>query len=193
MKAPSHPPTVKQSPANPVKEKDNITLTCEVSGGIPLAAVSLDCGKTLSYNTDSTKASHSVYFEVSKEDNGRICNCSAMHPVAEYKPIIQHQIVVYYIPDTLLAITMIPDRIIDIGDNITLSCTVEGGNPSPTLKWDCGDDVTYNLGILGNKTTSSIHFEVDKYDNGKNCSCSAFHPISTYNHTRQHSITVYCE
>lgn len=74
-----------------------VTLSCDLSGGNPLAVLYWDCDKNIAVtnNTSGNKASYSVTFRVSKQDNGWICTCLATHPVLSYRPSVQHKIKVY--------------------------------------------------------------------------------------------------
>lgn len=80
---------------------------------------------------------------------------------------------------------------IDTGTSVKLICSVTGGNPLGTLSWDCP-------GINSNNSTANtavleVEFTVDKNYNGRNCSCSATHPVATYRPKTSHELVVYCK
>ena len=94
-------------------------------------------------------------------------------------------------PDENILVEQKPPGPVDTGSTVQLSCSVNGGNPLPSLSWDCGGNKT----TLFNKTTSVflVEFIVNKNQNGKLCKCSATHPISSYKPSAQLELVVYCK
>ena len=70
----------------PVNTGNEVNLTCSVSGGNPLAALSWNCSGNVSEYTLGQTAVRSVVILVDKTDNNKICTCSASHPVTSYRP-----------------------------------------------------------------------------------------------------------
>ncbi|VDH97101.1 Hypothetical predicted protein [Mytilus galloprovincialis] len=186
--APAVSPTI-QAPSDGIITGTSVTLTCTVSGGNPLVTLTWDCAGIKSNNTAGSTASYDVTFSVDKSSNNKVCTCSATHPIMSYRPSVQHRLVVYYAPDVKPLIQQTPTGDILAGNEITLTCTVLGGNPLVTLFWNC-------TGIKSNKTAGTtasydVTFAVDRSYNNKVCKCSATHPILSYRPSVQHRLVVY--
>ena len=93
--APAASPKIQQKPAGSIIKGNNVTLTCLVSGGKPLATLSWNCSGTYINNTSGNTTSLSVYIRVEKSDNNKICTCSATHLVTSYRRIIHHTLTVH--------------------------------------------------------------------------------------------------
>ena len=96
-------------------------------------------------------------------------------------------------PTTSPTITQTPDRPIIDGSKVTLTCTIEGGNPVATITWSC-DGVT-QITPTGSPedAITSVELVTSKNNNGQICICTGTHILWTNNKTQQHTITVYCK
>lgn len=81
-------PTIQQTPNRPVNAGERVVLACSVSGGHPLPALTWNCSGNITDRTSGSTVFHTVVFMSAKEDNGKICACSATHPVTAYRPVV---------------------------------------------------------------------------------------------------------
>ncbi|CAG2228535.1 unnamed protein product [Mytilus edulis] len=142
-----YPPNVElvitQSPLGTLDTGDEVTLTCKVSGGNPLAELNWDCGDGIKNNTSGNTSSYSVRFQVNKSNNGKQCNCAATHPVPTYRPTKQHILIVYY-PPSLPSLTINPDLPLFEGNSTNLTCHVtDAGNPQSHFTWTWNDTMLH--------------------------------------------------
>ena len=97
-------------------------------------------------------------------------------------------------PTTLPTITQTPVGPIIEGNKVTLTCTMQGGNPVATITWSC--DRATQITPTGSPSTvdaiSSVELVTSKNNNGQICICTGGHLLWTNNKTQQHNITVYC-
>lgn len=93
--APDFFPMIQQTPTGGIVSGNNVTLTCSVEGGNPLANLYWNCTGYMSNNTAVSTAKYTVEFTVNKNQNEEICECSAKHPVASYTPVVYHRLDVY--------------------------------------------------------------------------------------------------
>lgn len=81
------------------------------------------------------------------------------------------------------------------GSKVTLTCTVQGGNPVATITWSC--DGATQIAPTGSPSTegaiSSVELVTSKNNNGQICTCTGSHPLWTDDKIQQHTITVYCK
>jgi hypothetical protein len=98
-------------------------------------------------------------------------------------------------PTTTPTITQTPVGPIIEGNKVTLTCTIDGGNPVATIKWSC--DGTTQITPTGSPSTvdaiSSVELVTSKNNNEQICTCTGRHLLWTNNKTQQHNITVYCK
>ena len=96
---------------------------------------------------------------------------------------------------TTPTITQTPVGPIIEGNKVTLTCTIDGGNPVATIKWSC--DGTTQITPTGSPSTvdaiSSVELVTSKNNNEQICTCTGRHLLWTNNKTQQHNITVYCK
>ncbi|CAG2249479.1 unnamed protein product [Mytilus edulis] len=98
-----------------------------------------------------------------------------------------------HIPDTGLVVTQFPLGPLDTGGKVTLTCNTTGGNPLAELNWDCGEDGDIKNNTSGNTSSYSVRFEVNKSYNGKQCNCSATHPVTTCTQFSQITLTYHLQ
>ena len=98
-------------------------------------------------------------------------------------------------PPTSLTITHTPVGPIIEGNIVTLTCTIEGGNPVATITWSCqgATQITPTGSPSTADAISSIELVTSKNNNGQICTCTGRHLLWTNNKTQQHNITVYCK
>ena len=98
-------------------------------------------------------------------------------------------------PSTLPTIAQTPVGPITEGNKVTLTCTIQGGNPVATITWSCDGDT--QITPTGSPSTvdanSSVEFVTSKNNNGEKCTCTGRHLLWTNDKTQQHNITVYCK
>ena len=98
-------------------------------------------------------------------------------------------------PTTLPTITQTPVGPIIEGNQVTLTCIIQGGNPVATITWSC--DGATEITPTGSPSTvdaiSSIELVTSKNNNGQTCTCTGRHLLWTNDKTQQHNITVYCK
>ena len=98
-------------------------------------------------------------------------------------------------PTTSPTITQTPVGPIIEGNKVTLTCTIDGGNPVATITWSC-DGATQKTPTESPSTVdaiASVELVISKNNNGQICTCTGRHLLWTNNKTQQHNITVYCK
>jgi hypothetical protein len=92
-------------------------------------------------------------------------------------------------------ITQTPVGPINEGNKVTLTCTIQGGNPVATITWSC--DGSTQLNPTGSQSAvdaiSSVELVTTKSNNGEICTCTGRHFLWTNNTTQEHIIIVYCK
>ncbi|XP_052074119.1 hemicentin-1-like [Mytilus californianus] len=161
---PDSQPTIQQIIPGPVDSGSSVSLNYSLSGGNPLASLSWDCKGTTHNSSSSTKTEYIVTFTVNKNFDGRVCTCSATHPIDSYRPIAQHQLIVFYEPGE-------PKLILGegfpwfVGNTITVNCSADAGNPwEAVYKWMIGGQI-----LMENKCIIQIgpmSFEHNKQELG---------------------------
>ena len=90
-------------------------------------------------------------------------------------------------------ITQIPVGPIVENTTVTLTCTIQGGNPVATITWSC--EGATQITPTGSPSTvdanSSVEFVTSKNNNGKICTCAGRHILWTNDKMQRHTITVY--
>ena len=98
-------------------------------------------------------------------------------------------------PRTSPTITQTPVGPIIEGSKITLTCSIQGGNPVATITWSC--DGATQITPTGSPSTedaiSSVELVTSKNNNGHICTCTGRHLLWTNGKIQQHIITVYCK
>ncbi|XP_071177815.1 synaptogenesis protein syg-2-like [Mytilus edulis] len=92
---PASNPTIHQATPGPVDSGSSVSLIYTLSGGNPLASLTWDCKGITQNSSSNTKTEYIVTFTVNKNFNGRVCTCSATHPIDSYRPNVQHKLAVY--------------------------------------------------------------------------------------------------
>ena len=96
-------------------------------------------------------------------------------------------------PTTSPTIIQTPVEPIIEGNKVTLTCTIQGGNPVATITWTC-DGIT-QITPTGSHVDaiSSVELVTSKIINEQICTCTGRHILWTNDKTQQHTITVYCK
>ena len=96
-------------------------------------------------------------------------------------------------PTTSPTISQTPVGPIFEGNKVTLTCTIQGGNPVATITWSC--DGATQIAPTGSpeNAISSVELVTSKNTNGQTCTCTGRHILWTNDKTQQHSIIVYCK
>ena len=98
-------------------------------------------------------------------------------------------------PTTSPTITQTPVGPIIEGSKVTITCTIQGGNPVVTITWSCAGDT--QITPTGSPSTvyaiTSVELVTSKNNNEQICTCTGRHILWTSDKTQQHTITVYCK
>ncbi|CAC5359257.1 unnamed protein product [Mytilus coruscus] len=150
--------TIQQIIPGPVDSGSSISLNYSLSGGNPLASLSWNCKGTTHNSSSSTKTEYIVTFKVNKNFDGRVCTCSATHPINSYRPIAQHRLIVFHEPGEpkLLLGEEFPWF---VGKKITVDCSADAGNPREAVyKWMIGGQILMqNIPLIQIGPMSSEH------------------------------------
>jgi hypothetical protein len=92
-------------------------------------------------------------------------------------------------------ITQTPVGAIIEGNKLTLTCTIQGGNPITTITWSCegATQITSTGSPSTEDAISSVELVTSKDNNGQICTCTGRHILWTNDKTQEHNITVYCK
>ena len=98
-------------------------------------------------------------------------------------------------PTASPTITQTPTEPIIEGNQVTLTCTIKGGNPVANIMWSCQGAT--QITPTGSPSTvdaiSSVELVTSKDNNGQTCICTGSHPLWTNDNSQQHTIAVYCK
>lgn len=97
--SPIAPPSITQTPAEPVIEGNKVVLSCEIVRGNPLAIITWRCEgfSTVTTTTAPTTAKvvSSVEHIVTREDNNKECTCIGNHMFWAEAKIVKKRLSVY--------------------------------------------------------------------------------------------------
>ncbi|CAC5385646.1 unnamed protein product [Mytilus coruscus] len=184
--------TITQIPIGPVNEGNMVILTCEISGGYPLASITWICDGFTQITTSPSplhdKVVSSIEFNVTRNSDFKECICRGQHPLWTENKEERHTLTVYFSPDESPSITQTPVGSVDEGSQVYLTCEVQGGKPLAKIEWQCdgSSPITSTVSPSTDKTISSVEITVTKYQNGEMCTCSGVHP--TWNQNKSTSI-----
>ena len=98
-------------------------------------------------------------------------------------------------PTTSPTIIQTPIGPIIEGNKVTLTCTIQGGNPVATITWSC--EGATQITPTGSPSTvgaiSSVELVTSKNNNGQICTCTGRHILWTNDKIQQQTVTVYCK
>ncbi|XP_071176546.1 B-cell receptor CD22-like [Mytilus edulis] len=192
-------PSITQIPQGSVDEKELITLTCEIIGGNPPATIVWQCSGTSLVNPTgiptTNKTVSSVQLTAAKIHDGQVCTCTGSHPAWTQTVSSSITLQIRYVPTSFPVVTQTPIAPVSEGNKLTLTCEISGGNPLPTIAWDCNGFTKVILTEVPptDKVVSSIERVVTRLDNGKRCICTGHHPLWTLEWKVEHALIVYCK
>ncbi|OPL33169.1 hypothetical protein AM593_03404, partial [Mytilus galloprovincialis] len=154
-------PTINQMPIGPIIEGNMMILTCEISGGNPLATITWICDGFTHITASPSPFTDKVISSIER-------NVTKISDVS---------------PDISPTITQIPSGNVDEGTQINLTCEVQGGKPLAIIEWQCAGSspIAFTTSQPTDKTISSVELPVTKYQNGEMCTCYGFHPAWNQN------------
>lgn len=153
----SKPVLILSPPQQPYNNGTNVTLTCQLPGGNPLANLSLNCDqKNLIQNVlnTNTKAISEVKFQIDGTYNNRTCTCIGTH-LAQSTATLKAVTLIVNVPVT--DVILIPNQItVNISEHILLNCTTDYCNPPANITWYKG-----TTQINGNNMNTFIDRDVN--------------------------------
>ncbi|XP_076109516.1 nephrin-like [Mytilus galloprovincialis] len=186
-----------QTPQGVIDENEQITLTCEILGGNPLANIVWQCdGASLVTPTGvppTNKSVSSVQLTAAESHNGKVCTCTGSHPAWTQTKSSSITLLIRYAPNSHPAVMQVPSGPVNAGSKVTLTCYISGGNPLPTIAWQCTDftNVIPTTTQPTDKVVSIIERIVTKVDNGKECLCTSHHPLWIQEKLVKHRMNIY--
>lgn len=189
----SEPVIFPSSPGGLFNSGANATLTCQLSGGNPLANLTFNCtGKKLKeFNqSNSTTAISVLSFEIDSSFNNRTCTCIVKHPALD--KIVQTSITLTVNVRVTRVDLTIDQTAVNVNQLINLTCTTDYCNPAATITWYKASTpimsyiIQYNETDYSNylkKTTSVLTYTGATEDNMKLVYCTATNVISAVNST----------
>ena len=78
-------PSIIPTPSGPINESSTVILTCDITGGNPLATITWTCEGSSSITPTGSPPTNattsSVQLKVNGNDNGKVCICIGHHAV----------------------------------------------------------------------------------------------------------------
>ncbi|XP_062605887.1 nephrin-like [Saccostrea cucullata] len=197
---PSTAPDITASPSGlQYNTETTVNLTCQLSGGNPIATLSWICKKTgiTGINqSNSTTAVAVLSLVMDSSYNNQLCTCTANHSLLTSPKSTSVSLTVFYVPNSAPQLTPIGFTSVDEGQNITLRCTLPTlGNPHVAWSWYCNED-TIPEGVSNTGTQSVLTFTAGRKYNQRTCHCRATTTRATLPYDEisiKQSITVFCK
>ncbi|XP_062618358.1 synaptogenesis protein syg-2-like [Saccostrea cucullata] len=172
------------------------TLTCQISGGNPVATLSWRCKNTVMTGTNqsnSTTAVSVLSLVMDSSYNNQQCTCTATHNLLINTKSRSVSLTVFYPPSTDPLITASPEGLqYNNGTRVTLTCQLPGGNPVATLSWRCKNTVMTGTNQSNSTTAVSVlSLVMDSSYNNQQCTCTANHSLLSRPKSRSVSLTVF--
>ncbi|XP_067675813.1 hemicentin-1-like [Haliotis asinina] len=98
---------------------------------------------------------------------------------------------VKYPPPLPPSITQFPALMFE-GEQQTISCSVTGGNPLPTITWSCPDTGSASVSDSGQTRTSTLSFTVSRSQHSQQCECLGAWRYGGYNYTDVRTFNISC-
>lgn len=198
---PSSTPLISLSPPGLMYNTGkNVTLSCQLSGGNPLATILLTCdGQSLSQSdlNNETTAISEVNFQIDSSYNNRTCICRGVHQ-AQLTDTLSNITLFVNVPVT--SVTLSPDKIVvNDSQQINLTCTTNFCNPAATITWYIGsapirDGSIFTISDTGafslKKTTSVFQYKGVGKDNMQLVFCTAYNSHSMMVNSKKYRLDV---
>merc|ERR1712025_900966 len=145
--APSEPlmeMTVAGSVVTTVKPGDWVLVTCEAGEGHPVPDIGLTMDGAPAGSKDFRNIKNSFTFTATEEDHGKNILCTAVYKVGTS---IVSKVLQVHAPPTQATIS--GPKTVHHEDEFTYECSVEGGNPEPTISWSVSDHLGQTEEVIG--------------------------------------------
>lgn len=191
---PSSDPIVSGYDGSKLYVNNGIVLSCQVTGGYPLATLSWTCDEQ-DYPGTNRSVVNTTISELSitatANLNGKSCTCKGRHPVNSYsKDINSTTFLVYYAPSESPVITGYVSGQPIYKGNKQLDCKVAGGYPLSILTMTCNNNVISGTDQSTSTESKFIYnINVDKAYNKQQCICNGRHPNQNIGYNRNTSVT----
>merc|ERR1719320_697309 len=126
--------TVSGNAVTSVKPGDWVLVTCQASGGHPVADIGITLDGVQATNEDFKNLNNSFTFAASEEDNEKTILCTAVNKVGT--AAVSTVLHVHAPPTTA---TISGPKTVHHEDEFTYECSVEGGDPEPEISWSVSD------------------------------------------------------
>jgi len=126
--------TVSGNVVTAVKPGDWVLVTCQASGGHPVADIGLTVDGVSAGSKDFRNLRNSFTFTATEEDDGKTIVCTALNKIGTEA---SSTVVQVYTPPATAAIS--GPETVHHDDEFTFECAVEGGNPAPAITWQLRD------------------------------------------------------
>jgi len=128
-----------------VKPGDWVLVTCQASGGHPVADIGITVDGVSAGSKDFRNLRNSFTFTATEEDDGKTIVCTALNKIGTE---ISSTVVQVYTPPATAAIS--GPETVHHNDEFTFECAVEGGNPAPAITWQLRDHLGQVRDMQGN-------------------------------------------
>jgi len=126
--------TVSGNAVTAVKPGDWVLVTCQASGGHPVADIGITLDGVSAGSKEFRNLKNSFTFTASEEDNEKTILCTAVNKVGT--AAVSTVLHVHAPPTTA---TISGPKTVHHEDEFTYECSVEGGNPEPEISWSVSD------------------------------------------------------
>ncbi|TMS36276.1 hypothetical protein L596_003477 [Steinernema carpocapsae] len=174
----------RQSDAIEISEDQAINITCVVPNVKPAPKIDWYInGKLIAdnnvnyekYNLNKTVTSYSsLYWKPSKADHKKVLTCQANHPLTSTSLRASVSLSVLYSSERPRVSVIGDDQNVRAGQNVSLLCSVIGGNPLPDVSWHFNrhhiESISY-YDVATLETVNRYSFIADANDNGAEYEC----------------------
>jgi len=136
--------TVSGNVVTAVKPGDWVLVTCQASGGHPVADIGLTLDGAQVTSDEFRKLKNSFTFTASEEDNGKTILCTAVNKVGT---TAVSSVLHVHAPPTKATIS--GPKTVHHEDEFTYECSAEGGNPEPEMSWSVSDHLGKTMEVEG--------------------------------------------
>merc|ERR1711970_1037071 len=126
--------TVSGNVVTAVKPGDWVLVTCQASGGHPVADIGLTLDGAQVTSDEFRNLENSFTFIASEEDDGKTILCTAVNKVGT---TAVSSVLHVHAPPTKAIIS--GPKTVHHEDEFTYECSAEGGNPEPEMSWSISD------------------------------------------------------